>query len=238
MPPITFVVSWSSTASDTFKHNSTESVRTVVQNIKTHITHQLAESDAQGNLIDYVLYRDTHGSFEPILSIERTLGQVGIHDGDLLYLASRQSVPTWKLSLAGSSTSITGTLQTSAVLPLPKNTSTVCQLRLAPSCVISLSSGEGAQIDRAYLLQKLPASIVLREHTRMFLGFSSRLHSVSRDVHCQIMRQEDAWVVNARHSTYIHGRMVTKKTIALTESTTVVVGRNGWPIEIVLRPAS
>lgn len=238
MPPITFVVSWSSTASDTFKHNSTESVRTVVQNIKTHITYRLDESDAQGNLIDYVLYRDNHGNFEPIISVERTLGQAGIRDGDLLYLASRQSVPTWKLPLTGSSTRTTGIEQTNTGPSLPKNTNTVCQLRLAPSCVISLSSSEGAQIDRAYLLQKLPASIVLREHTRMFLGFSSRLHSVSRDLHCQIMRQEDAWVINTRHSTYIYGRMVTKKTIALTESTTVVVGRNGWPIEIVLRPIS
>jgi len=237
MAAISFEVLWSDTSGATFNQDNSQLVGDVVENIEIRAGEQLPERDANGDTIEYALFKDNNGHREPIHR-KRTLNQAGIRNGDRLYLANRHA-PWWEVNKKPGTTTLRRqrkAIVMPSVLPQPAVQPDEClfQLQLAPGCVITVSSTETLDLNRNYLLQKLPSSIVTREKARIFAGLNSRLNSVSREQHCQIFRQGDQWLLRAFRPTYIYTRTIDKgMTVTLATSTTIVLGREGWSIEVL-----
>jgi hypothetical protein len=124
--------------------------------------------------------------------------------------------------------------QESAISPhSPKNR---CQLQLAPGRIIDVPV-EGLILNRQYLLSKLPISAVMLERAKVAAGFPSRLNLVSREPHCEIVPKSDMWLLHAFRPTYINDRAIDKDSpVMITDLTAIVLGKEGWPIEIQIVP--
>ncbi len=239
MPAISFEVCWSDTASATFNQDTTQQVGDVVDNIMIRAGEQLPECDTNGEMIVYVLFKENKGHREAIAR-SRTLDQAGIRQGDRLYLANKKA-PWWNVSTLKKPG--TNNLRGSKREQKPPERggsssppdTTMCHLQLAAGCVMTVSSTETIDLNRTYLLKKLPGNIVTREKARIFAGLNSRLNSVSREQHCQIFRQGDYWLLRAFKPTYVYSRTIDKgMTVTLSTSTTIVLGREGWPVEVLI----
>ena len=229
MPPIRFDIWWSETDHKTFKVDSEQLVGEVVSEIKEQLGDRLPESDQTANIIEYTLFKAVQGRHEPFLGRKRTLAQARIVDGDRLYLADLQA-PWWERRHA-------------VPLQFPTITTQPQPVKLQPQpCRIQLSAGysidlppDGIQLNRNYLLTVLPPQLIVLEKAKSFAGLQSRLQAVSRQEHCAIIPQGAQWLLRAYAYTYIDGRDLSKgMTTLLSRSTTIVLGRNGWPIEVQL----
>jgi hypothetical protein len=224
MPPVRFDIWWSETDHKTFKVDADQLVGDVVSEIKEQLGDLLPESDPANNIIEYMLFKVAAGHREPLLARKRTVAQARIVEGEQLYFANLRA-PWWSAQPKASSYA---KQQTVAATP-PS-----CRLQLVANCAIDISR-EGLQLDRAFLLKSLPARVVALENTKSFAGLRSPLHAVSRKQHCAIIPQGAQWLLHAYDYTYIHNQVLTKgMTIQLTRSTTLVLGRDGWPIQIFL----
>ncbi len=225
MPPVRFDVWWSETDHKTFKVDADQLVGDVVSEIKEQLGDLLPESDAANNVIEYMLFKAAAGHREPLLARKRTIAQARIIEGEQLYLANLRA-PWWVSILPKASASA----KQMSVAAIPPS----CRIQLVPNCVVDIPS-DGLHLDRAFLLRSLPARVVALENTRSFAGLRSRLHAVSRKQHCMITAQGTHWLLHAYDYTYIHHQALTKgMTVQLSCSTTLVLGRDGWPIEIIL----
>jgi hypothetical protein len=172
-----------------------------------------------------MLFKAAAGHREPLLARKRTVAQVRIVEGEQLYFANLRT-PWWSVSQP--KVLPAAKQQTVAVAP------PVCRLQLVRQCVVAVPS-DGLQLDRAFLLTSLPSRIVALENTKSFAGLRSRLHAVSRKQHCMISLQGSQWLLHAYDYTYIYNQALTKgMTVQLARSTTLVLGRDGWPVEILL----
>lgn len=223
MPPVRFDIWWSETDHKTFKVDSEQLVGDVAAEIRVQLVDYLPESDQHNRVIEYVLFKSSQASREPLLARKQTFSQVHVADGDTLYLANLQA-PWWVKrgrSTAGQ-----------AVVP-PAPSPRRCLLQFGGS-VVEVPS-EGIHLSRSYLLNALPSHVVVRENAKSFAGLKSRLHAVSRQQHCVILRQDDHWLLRAYNDTYVNGRaLTTGMTTPLSGSTTIVLGHDGWPVEVRL----
>ncbi|MFQ3631053.1 FHA domain-containing protein [Roseiflexus sp.] len=198
----------------------------------------MPDYDEQGKRITYGLYREDSGKKEHIPD-SYTLAQARINAQDV-YIANVSS-PWWQATPpANASPSLPGTS------PLPRRrlpvslapvspTTYACRLQLAPNCMVVVQ-GDYLELNRNYLSDKLPSTVVLAEKARVFSGYDSRLMRVSRARHCDIYRQDDCWYVRAHKPTYVNGHVLDKGKISKIQppGTTIVLGQDGWPIIIEL----
>lgn len=227
MPPIRFDIWWSETDHKTFKVDSEQLVGEVVSEIKEQLGDHLPESDQTANIIEYTLFKAVQGRHEPLLARKRTLAQARVVDGDRLYLADLQA-PWWHQNppVAPQHPDITSFAQPVKVQR--------CRILLCPGSSISVAA-DGLQLSRNYLLEVLPRQLVMLEQAKSFAGLKSRLQAVSRQHHCTILLQGTHWLLQAYAYTYIDGRALSKgMPTVISRSTTIVLGRDGWPIEIQL----
>lgn len=203
----------------------------VVQSLLGHVG--LQKFDEQGKRITYGLYREDSGRKERIPD-SHTLAQARIN-AQSAYIANVLS-PWWQATpSANASPSLPGTS------PLPRRrlpvspTTYACRLQLAPNCMVVVQ-GNHLELNRDYLSDRLPSTVLLAEKARVFSGYDSRLMRVSRARHCDIFRQDDCWYVRAHKPTYVNGHVLDKGKISKIQPprTTIVLGKGGWPITIEL----
>lgn len=223
MPPVRFDIWWSATDHKTYKVDSEQLVGDVVSEIREQLADDLPESDQRNKVIEYVLFKNAHGRREPLLARRQTFAEVHVVEGDTLYFANLQA-PWWEQR--NRSTSPRPVLRPAAA---PKR----CLLQFGGS-VVEVPH-DGLQLSRSYLLNTLPPYVVVREKAKSLAGLKSRLHAVSRLQHCAILREDDQWLLRAYKDTYVDGRALsTGMTTPLSGSTTIVLGHDGWPVEVRL----
>ena len=213
--------------------------------------YRLPEQDRDGEMVRYALYRK-QGNAHAVLDKKRTLRTLRIQPYEVLYLASERQ-PWWQANAARPS-GRTAPLRPKSVGNLPpvppateppasspraepalvdRNRS--CSIELAPGCVRSVP-GEGLIINRTYLLQQLPTSVAMREKGLVMFGMNSRLQAVSNhdQGHCAI-KWNNGWYLHAYRPVYISGHKYDRcEALALDQTTTLVLGRDGWPLTVRL----
>ncbi|WP_172812330.1 FHA domain-containing protein [Chloroflexus islandicus] len=110
-----------------------------------------------------------------------------------------------------------------------------CRLHLAHG-VIHAVSYDKVTIHRQFLLNHLPSGERIRQDVQYRMTGDAPIMHVSRDPHCEIVRQGNQWYVRALQPVYVNGKRYDHgATLAVQPpQMTVVVGRNGWPITIEL----
>ncbi|MDP9313871.1 MAG: hypothetical protein M3R24_23835 [Chloroflexota bacterium] len=228
MPPIRFDIWWSETDHKTVKVDSEQLVGEVVSEIKEQLGDRLPESDQTDTIIEYTLFKAVQGRREPILARKRTLAQTRIVEGELMYLANLRA-PWWDQPSAA-----TQHLNPQAAAQAVNVQPRACRIQLSAGYSLELAA-DGVQLSRNFLLTALPQQLVLLEQAKSFAGLPSRLQAVSREQHCAIVQQGAHWLLRAYAYTYVDGRGLSKgMTTMLARSTTIVLGHNGWPINVRL----
>ncbi len=227
MPPIRFDIWWSETDHKTVKVDSEQLVGEVVSEIKEQLGDRLPESDHTDNIIEYTLFKAVQGRREPILARKRTLSQTRIIEGELMYLANLRA-PWWDQPQATAAQHLQPQVAAQAVNVQPRS----CRIQLSAGYSLEVPP-DGIQFSRNYLLTTLPQQLVVLEQAKSFAGLKSRLQAVSREQHCEIIRQGSQWLLRAYAYTYVDGRGLSKgMTTLLGCSTTIVLGHNGWAVEV------
>lgn len=194
--------------------------------------------EREGEMIRYALYRGQ--SFEKErLDRGRTLRTLRIQNGEVLYIAP-DGVPWWKVHTDPPTTPSQTPPETRAPAPSPVEQRPIpCTIELAPGCVQPIGEA-GLIINREYLMRTLPASVMALERARNLLNFASRLQSVSRSErgHCFIGWRQ-GWYLYAYEPVYIGGVKYSRgEAIALEQTTTLLLGREGWPVTVRLNSMS
>lgn len=226
-----FEVWWGPSQCRTVTRESDQTIGDVIQTLIVQL--RLPEFDERQRRIEYGLYREHEGARERIHN-SRTLAQARIQAGTV-YIAN-VAAPWWQ-------TQPPETLKSKPVtdhlprrkLPTEPPRTYACRLQLAPNCVVTVQ-GDHLELNRNYLSDKLPSTVVLAEKARVFSGYDSRLMHVSRTRHCDIVRQHEQWFVRAYKPTYVNGRIFDHGQIAPIQppATTLVLGHGGWPITVEL----
>lgn len=227
MPSIKIHVSWNPTSRHTFEVDSEQGIGEIIGQIKDRLG--LPDTDSQGEQIEYRLY--TLKDDQSDILIRPKLGTA--LNGAELRLGNRQA-PWWK-NVAGPLPSKPSSKADPSPTVRPNPLGSSCRLVLSAGCLIDVPP-EGLRVSRTFLIKKLQASDAGKvgvEKLKSFTGFRSRLSAVSREMHCSIYRQGDQWLLRADKPTYVHGREIKSgSTVVISQTTKIIVGREGWPIEI------
>ncbi len=231
-----FDVYWGPSLSRTVTRERGQTIGEVVQSLVVQLG--LPEFDERRRRIEYGLYREYNGKKERIPD-SQTLAQARVQ-AQIVYIANVSS-PWWQATTQdGAAPSLPGTSPLPR-RPLPVSSAPVspptyaCRLQLAPNCMVVVQ-GDHLELNRDYLSDRLPSTVVLAEKARVFSGYDSRLMHVSRARHCDIFRQHDRWYVRAHKPTFVNGHVLDKGQISVIQppGTTIVLGQDGWPITIEL----
>lgn len=224
--------------------------------------YQLAEQDQQGEMIRYELYRDVKGRKERV-DPKLSLRNLRFQPHQELYLVDAQH--PWCLAgmplpsrvtyqpgtepLRGPATRsspepprppIAQPVGRPAPPPLASSFMiTPCSIEIAPNCVRQIGES-GVVINREYLLQELPPSVLTRERALVLIGLASRLSAVSRSHpgHCSLLWRQ-SWYLIAHSSLYIgSAKYSCNEAIQVDQTVTVLLGREGWPVTIRLHSTS
>ncbi len=208
----------------------------------------LREQDAQGNLIQYGLFMHREGRTVR-LDTSRTLRTLRVTAFATLYLSDVKHLWIPLPSTDQLRPPLVPPISPPIPPPVPPNLPPIpppvpqnsppippmCTVELAPGCSRSIADGE-LQITRSYLLDALPRNIAIREKARMVLGFSSPLQAVSmrEGGHCAI-RWARGWYLHAFKPVFLGEQKLDHgEALLLEQTTTLVIGREGWPITIRL----
>ncbi len=214
--------------------------------------YHLPEQDRDGEMVRYALYRK-QGNTRAILEKSRTLRTLRIQPYEVLYLSSERH-PWWQANAArpsgrtaplrakpaGNQSAPPPPVESAPVTaprvePPTVDRSRSCSIELAPGCIRPVP-GEGLMINRTYLLQQLPASVAMREKGLVMFGMNSRLQAVSNNEqgHC-VIKWNNGWYLHAYRPVYINGQKYDRgEALALDQTTTLVLGRDGWTLTVRL----
>lgn len=218
MPALRCDLWWSATHHTTLKVDSAQLVGELVAEIQYRLGAQLPEHTAERGALEYMLYRAVPGGHEPIFARGRTLAQAQIVDGATLYFAAR-GAPWWAVAT-------------------PRPALPLCSVQ--PHCgARAVVPPAGLELSRAYLLRSLPQIVVTRERAHSSARHPSRLLAVSRQTHCRIVALDSAWQLHASAVTFVDGRRIEPATTApLTGSVVLLLGRDGWPVDVHVAAAA
>jgi hypothetical protein len=232
---------WGDTVGEHFELDSTKRVDDLIEMVRLHAGSQLSDTDPDGHPIHYILYKIEDGQREKI-SGHRSLANAKINDDVQLHLVDQkapwqQEQITGRLGPRPSRERQVGDTPPSTSKPQSQTPTAIqqaCRLQVVDGGMVDVSH-EGIVLDRGYLLKHLPTLIVAREQLKILFGIESRLGGVSRQPHCEIIHQQQQWFLRAFKPTYINGRMYEgKATVMLTRSTILMLGRDGWQVEVLL----
>lgn len=227
-----FEVWWGPSQCRTIIHRSDQTIGGVIQSLIIQLG--LPENNERGQRIVYGLYRDCEGAKESIPN-SQTLARARIQTGTTVYIAN-VAAPWWQTQPPETPKPkpVTDHLPRRKLPTAPSRTY-ACRLQLAPNCVVTVP-GDHLELNRNYLSDKLPSTVVLAEKARVFSGYDSRLMHVSRTRHCDIIRQHEQWYVRAYKPTYVNGKVLDHGQTAPIQppATTLVLGHGGWPVTVEL----
>ena len=227
MPALRCEIWCTSTHCVTLKADSAQLVGELVVALRCLGGAHLPERDADDAAIPYALFRKIAGARLPLREQHMTLAQAAIRDGDTLWLADVRK-PWWHAA------------ESPAPQPMPPQGSTAlhaadCSLQIAAGVSASVPRA-GLELGRAYLLRHLPHAVLVREHALSLAGRRSRLHAVSRRLHCAIRHGAAGWTLQVYAPTFVEGHCYTDgMSLPLAASTTLLLGREGWPVALRLQ---
>lgn len=224
-----FEVCWGPSQCKTVTRKADQTVGEVIQTLVSQL--KLPLFDERRQHIEYGLYRDHDGKRERIQSAQ-TLAQARIQ-ARLVYIAN-VAAPWWHTQQTEKQKPVTDRLPRRPLPVVPPRVY-ACRLQLAPNCVVVVQ-GDYLELNRNYLSEKLPSTMVLAEKARVFGGCDSRLMHVSRTRHCDIFRQHEQWYIRAHKPTYIDGQVLNHGQTCVIQppGTTIVLGQGGWSVTIEL----
>lgn len=219
MAPVAFEVRWGLTQAQAFMQPADRRIGDVVECLVQDL--HLPKQDTLGRPIVYGLYQHAAGTFAA-LQRHLTLLEARVHRGEELFLAD---VRTPWMNLAPK-------MEASGAR---KAQQAICTMELAPGHAVPVPTSP-LPINRSFLLNQLPDTIVMAERERFARGDGSRLVAVSRSEHVSLLRHGIGWALLARSPIYQQGRTMPCHTpIPLTQPRTpIVIGYDGWPITIHL----
>lgn len=218
MPTITIEIHLGSAQRQTRSEDVELRVGDLINRCKLY--YALPEQDG-GELIRYGLYHGPGAERRP-LPPANSLREARVQNGDELYL-SRQDRPWWRAPEPAQ-----------PELPPADERPAPCQVELAQGCTFLVPPEAGVAINRDFLFRHLPQPTVARERRRAFLGLPSRLEYVSKSErgHCRLAWGQ-GWWLSAHKTIYIAGaRHDSGARILIARATTLLLGRDGWPITI------
>lgn len=232
MAAIRFEVWWSDTARETLSCEPDQHVADVIEQLRERVGAALPEADSFGHSIEYGLYRDRQGR-RVALQRRLPLSRADIWQDAQLYLADRKAL-WWHPSQTTRPPENLRSADSTSQAPKAIGS---CSLLLSPGHSVDVPP-EGLQLDRNYLFAKLPGPVVAWEKAKILIGRDSPLLRVSRDLHCKLFRGDAGWMLQAYRPTYIDGKRVQKDAVLIAQSATLLLGSNGWPIEILLESST
>lgn len=199
-----------------------------IEEIQTVVASQLPEQEHSERIVYALFRKDAEGGYEQLRNRHQTLKAARIVGGKELYFANPKQ-PWWEvqsiqpLPLSGNGEAV-----------LASSAGTTCDLLVGDGRVVQVAV-TGVVINRAYLLQHLPRPMRLKEEARLFMGLPSRLMQVGREHHAEVWREDGRWFVRATRPMYVNGRFIDRGvTLPVNVSVKIVLGRDGWPIELRL----
>lgn len=224
----------------TMSFESSHTIAQVIQQTVSVLSLPLQDDRRQVRII-YGLYREKDGARERIQE-SRTLAQLKIQPREDLYLSDAQSL-WWETPQQPPPPSRRVTDQLpKRPLPAPSKSPPdgqqqphTCRLRLAPNCVVVVQ-GDHLELNRNYLINHLPSSVVFKENARIFSGFDTRLEHVGRERHGEIFRQHEQWIVRAYKPICVQGHSLDRgqSVVIQPPGAKMVLGRGGWEIDVEL----
>ncbi|MGB9751345.1 FHA domain-containing protein [Roseiflexus castenholzii] len=226
-----FEVCWGPSQCKTVVRAPYQTIGEVINTLVVQL--DLPRFDARKQRIEYGLYRDCEGKPERIQNTQ-TLAQARIQ-AVRVYIAN-VTAPWWQTKAIETPPQkpVTDRLPRRK-LPVTPSQSYVCRLQLAPNCVVVVQ-GDYLELNRNYLSEKLPSTMVLAEKARVFSGYNSRLMHVSRTRHCDLFRQHEQWYIRAHKPTYVNGQVLNhgQTSVIQPPGTTIVLGQGGWSVTVEL----
>ncbi len=205
MADIRIEVYWSPDSKSALTVKDTDTVDHVIEQVRVRTGDQFRKDDDDGHRIIYSLFR-VDDQADEALDRDGILHRIGLTDGAKLYLDRPGQMHWWR----------------------------GIQVRLTDGCVVPVPN-DGLRINRGYLLHALPFRVTIVERFKLYIGRETPLRSVSRRQHCEIVRQGDQWRLYAFSPTSIDGYFLNNgESTPITSPTCLVLGREGWPIEIQL----
>jgi hypothetical protein len=208
MERIELVVHWSSGKFGSFELDEQLTVAECIEQIALQLLarDEMVLHDQHGDTVDYALYRRGPTGYE-WLQPRRMLSNLKLPPRASLYLANTHA-PWWD--------------------------TLTCHVELIQGLEIDVPR-KGLLLNRPYLLKHLPAPVIERELQRIKREGDSPLQAVSRDKHCEIFFNGDAWAIRSYKSTYVdNDRLYNEQLQPLItgRAVRVILGERGWPIAI------
>lgn len=188
---------------------------------------QFPRTDSNGKPIVYALYPEPSADSIPLIRSQK-IGFYNFQEGHILYFTEHGKPP----APSPPATTIPDSP------PLPSLAPKKVLICLDAQQMLEIDPTKGLALDRKFVMDHLPWFTVLTQRLREKLGFSTRLGSVSRKLHCEIFRDASTgWMLKAHKPVHIPAMKVHLNggaELQLTHDLSIVLGKDGWPVDIFL----